>query len=323
MKHLRELTSLPTTGLYAAIGTFDGVHTGHQQLIQAMVNQAQKTSTECAVITFFPIPAIVIRNIQTPITLTSPEEKAALFEKLGLNYTITLQFTKEMAQLTPTEFIDLLVSNLPIKQIWVGEDFTFGHQRRGNTTVLSQLGMQYGFETIIVKHFLQNSEKISSSQIRNWLTSGDLESANKALGRPYSITGVVKHGDQRGSKIGFPTANLAVWEGKLLPASGVYATFAQVEGKIYTSVTNIGFRPTFVDNEPNAQVECYIHNFDRNIYDLPVQLFLVSRIRAEKRFESISALIQQIKNDAAKSEEILKHAEFQTGLLTGSTKTAP
>ncbi len=322
MKLFRELAPLSIPGLHAAIGTFDGVHLGHQQLIQAMVKQAQNNAVGCAVITFFPIPAIVIRHIQTPITLTSPEEKAGLFEMLGVDYTYTLAFNQQMAKLTPSEFIHSLVSNLPIKKLWVGEDFTFGHQRSGNTTVLKELGAQYGFEPIIVNHFLQNFEKISSSQIRRWLASGELDSANRALGRPYSLGGIVKQGDQRGRTIGFPTANLAIWQGKILPAAGVYATFALVEGKVYSSVTNIGFRPTFVENETNAQVECYIHNFERNIYDLPVQLFFVERIREEKRFKSVSALIQQIQNDVTQSEEILNHVEFKTGLLTGPTKTA-
>ncbi len=322
MKHFRELAPLFIPGLYTAIGTFDGVHLGHQHLIQTMVNKAQSNGMGSAVITFSPIPAIVIRHIQTPVTLTSPEEKAVLFEMLGVDYTYTLTFDQQMAKLTPSEFIHSLISNLPIKELWVGEDFTFGYRRSGNTKVLTELGKQYGFEPIIVNHVLQNSEKISSSQIRSWLASGELHLTNRALGRPYSLSGIVKQGDQRGRTIGFPTANLDVWQGKTLPAAGVYATFALVEGKVHSSVTNIGFRPTFIENETNAQVECYIHNFDRNIYDLPVQLFFVERIREEKRFESVSALIQQIQNDVTQSEEILNHAEFKTGLLTGPTKTA-
>lgn len=317
MKHYHELTPIDESRLYVAIGTFDGVHLGHQQLINKMVQAAQNNRAASAVITFFPIPVVVIKNIEPAINITSPQEKAEQFEELGVDYTFTLAFDSQFAKLTPEEFVKSLLRTLPIQKIWIGQDFTFGYQRKGNAEVLEELGKKYNFEVIIVPHFLQKAQKISSTQIRKWIYQGEMEKVSQALGRPYSLVGLVEAGDKRGRTIGFPTANLSIWEHKILPPAGVYATFAVIENEKFSSVTNIGYRPTFIENQAKPQVESYIHHFDRNIYELPVKLLFISKIRDEKRFESISGLIQQIQHDVTQSEEILNHAEHQTGLLTG------
>ncbi len=321
MIHLRALEPLPHKNIWATIGNFDGVHVGHQALIHSMVQQAHKVGSSAVAITFYPNPVVVLRKIEDPVYLTSPEEKATIFESLGLDYTITLPFTHEFAALSAEEFILQLLNNYSIKQFWVGEDFTFGHHRSGNTDVLAQLGKKYGFTTVVFPHKLQDSEKISSSEIRKYLNLGEMKAVTKELGRPYSVSGIVKQGDQRGRTIGFPTANLEIWEHKLLPPAGVYATFALVEGSLYHSVTNIGYRPTFIHNQKKPMVETYIHHFDKNIYDLPVKLFLIERIRPEQKFESVTALINQIQRDVYESEEILSHAEIPSSLFTGSPKT--
>lgn len=323
MIHLRALEPLPQKLIWATIGNFDGVHLGHQALINSMVQQAQKVGAATAAITFYPNPAVVIRKIKEPVYLTSPDEKAAIFESMGLDYTITLPFTNEFSALSAEEFIQQLLECCPIKQFWVGEDFTFGHQRSGNTTILTQLGKKYGFSTVIFPHLLQNSEKISSSDIRKLLNHGEMEKVTKELGRPYSITGIVRQGDQRGRTIGFPTANLEIWEHKLLPPAGVYATFASVDGVIHHSVTNIGYRPTFIDDQAKPQVETYIHNFNKDIYNLQVKLFLMARIRLEQKFESVSTLINQIQRDVNESEELLSHVKTPPSIFIGSTKTSP
>lgn len=319
MKHFSELSSIDEKKLFITIGTFDGVHLGHQQLITNMVQSARLEGAACGVITFFPIPVVVIKDINPDINITSPQEKAEIFESLGVDYTFTLPFDQQLARLNPEEFIRLLMKVLPIQQIWIGQDFSFGYQRQGTIETLLGLGEKYRFSVNVMPHFLQNDIKTSSSQIRKWIYEGEMEKVTQALGRPFSLVGQVEDGDKRGRTIGFPTANLSVWKHKILPPAGVYATFAYVANEKFSSVTNIGYRPTFVENQAKPQVESYIHNFDRNIYDFAVKLFFISKIRDEKRFESIAALIQQIQQDVTRSEEILTHAEFQTGLLTGPT----
>jgi len=323
MQHLRNIETILEKEIWASIGAFDGVHLGHQRLIRTMVQMANEKRVKTAVITFYPHPAVIIRQINEAYYLTSPEEKAGILGDLGIDYTITIPFDKNFANLSPEEFIQKLLSNIAITKFWIGNDFTFGKKRSGNVEILNQLGLQYGFKTKIFDHVIQDSNKVSSSKIREWVLTGEMGKATKGLGRPYNLVGSVIHGDERGRKIGFPTANLSIWEEKILPPAGVYATLASIKGKIHHSVTNVGFRPTFKNNQIKPQVETYIHEFHKSIYDLPVQLFFIERLRPEIKFESISAITDQIKKDVLHAEEILKHAENQTSLFIGSTKTTP
>lgn len=323
MHHIQKLEPIKEKEIWATIGAFDGVHLGHQQIIRTMISEAKKKNIKTAVITFFPHPAVVVRNLDVAYYLTSPEEKSKIFSDLGIDFTITIPFDVNFSKLTPEEFIQQILKNFPISQFWIGNDFTFGRNRAGNTQHLQYLGSQFGYSTVIFDHVTKDSKKISSSDIRIWIQNGEMELVTQALGRPYALTGVVTHGDERGRKIGFPTANLSVWEEKILPPAGVYATFALIENKPYYSVTNVGFRPTFKNNQIKPQVETFIHNFNRSIYDLPVQLFFIKRIRPEIKFESVSAITEQIKKDVLQSEEILRHAENKTSLFIGSTTVTP
>ena len=323
MKHLRKLEPIQEEEIWVTIGAFDGVHLGHQQIIRTMVKDAHINNIKTGVITFYPHPAVVVRKLKDAFYLSSPDEKSEIFNDLGVDYTITIPFDYEFSKLSPEDFIQKLLLNIPVSQFWIGNDFSFGNNRTGNTIVLEQLGLRYGFKTVISDHVTQDSEKISSSKIRNWVHVGEMELATQSLGRPYSLTGVVIHGDERGRKIGFPTANLSVWEEKLLPPAGVYATLAVVENQVYYSVTNVGFRPTFKDNQIKPQVETFLHHFNQSIYDLPVQLFFIKRIRPEIKFESISAITEQITQDVQNSEEILRHAEKQTSLFIRSATINP
>jgi riboflavin kinase/FMN adenylyltransferase len=323
MQHFRQIEPVPEKEIWAAIGAFDGVHIGHQQLIRSMVRSAQEKDVKTAVLTFYPHPSVIIRKIDEPFYLTSPDEKAEIFRQLGLDYTVTIPFDLQFANLLPEEFIQKLLANMPITRFWVGSDFAFGKKRSGNIQILSELGEQYGFATTVFDYILQDSSKVSSSHIREWVTKGEMEKAAHALGRPYSLQGRVVHGDERGRKIGFPTANLAVWEEKLLPPTGVYATLAYIENKVYHSVSSVGFRPTFINDQEKPLVEVYVHNFNRSIYDLPLQLFFIKRLRPELKFESVSALIEQIQNDVLNAEELLKNVEDQTNLFIGSSAITP
>jgi len=323
MKHLRKLEPIQENEVWMTIGAFDGVHLGHQQIIRTMVDKAREKKIKTGVITFYPHPMVIIRQLENAYYLSSPDEKSEIFQDLGVDYTITIPFDFAFSQLSPEEFIQRLLQNFPISKFWIGNDFSFGKNRAGTINVLEELGQRYGFKTNIIDHVTQDSEKISSSKIRNWILEGEMEKATQSLGRPYCVSGIVIHGDERGRKIGFPTANLSIWDEKILPPPGVYATLALIEKQVVHSVTNVGFRPTFINDQIKPQVETYLHNFNRSIYDLPVQLFFIKRIRPEKKFESISAITDQINQDVLKSEEILRHAENQTSLSIRSTTVIP
>ncbi len=316
MEHFRELQAIRGKPVWAAIGVFDGVHLGHQTIIRNMVAAAHQKHTTTAVITFHPHPAVVLRKIPMPFYLSTPQEKAAIFAALGVNYTFTLNFTPEMAALPYTDFIQLLTNHLQLEQLWVGSDFALGKGRKGNTQALAALGEELGYQLIQFPHVTDHAEKISSSQIRKLIQSGDLRQANQALGRLYTVHGTVTHGDARGRSLGFPTANLTIWPDKILPPPGVYATLVTLDGQTYQSVTNIGYRPTFDSQQTTARIETFIMGFSENIYEKPMTLSFVDWLRPEKRFKDKTALVAQIQQDVQDAEELFNNDSQTPGLLT-------
>jgi len=303
--------------VYATIGAFDGVHIGHQHLIKTMVETAREHSAKTAVVTFHPHPAVYLKSLKMPFYITTQDEKRLIFSQLGVDFVVDIDFSKEISEMEPGQFIDMLLEKFSIKQLWLGKDFALGKNRSGNIDVLSAIGENKDFKIIDCPHIEDTNGKISSSQIRNWIKSGDFISTSTSLNRYYSIEGLVISGDARGRKIGFPTANLDVWEGKLLPISGVYATWISFDNEVFPSVTNVGIRPTFeVQNNPKPRIEVHILNFDQNIYNKKVKLDFVEQIRLEKKFKSVEELVNQIQRDAWQAEEILKNVIKPTGLLT-------
>lgn len=316
MEHLREIKPIRGEQIWATIGVFDGVHLGHQKIINAMVSEAKKQNITTAVITFFPHPAVVLRKIPMPFYLSHPEEKAAFFQKLGVDATFTLNFTEHMAALPYRDFIQMITDTISVKQIWVGNDFALGRGRAGNTKALKELGVALGYQLVEFPHLMGTDHKISSSQIRAWIQAGEINKANQALGRPYSINGSVVHGDSRGRTLGFPTANLTIWPEKILPPQGVYATLAKIDQNVYKAVTNIGFRPTFENQKSETRIETFIIGFSETIYQKPMQLSFIERLRPEMRFNHIHELINQIQQDVKNAEEILKNVPQTPGLFT-------
>lgn len=302
--------------VYATIGAFDGVHIGHQKLISAVVAKAQEDNAKSLVVTFHPHPAVVLKSIPLPFYITSPQEKEEVFHSLGVDYVLCLKFTKEMSGFSPEQFLDIILEQYSVNQFWLGEDFALGKNRSGNIDVLEEIGKRKGFSIHKFAHVQNHGEKISSSAIRDWITQGSFSPVASALNRYYSVYGNITHGDSRGRKLGFPTANLDIWRGKLLPSPGVYATWIEVNDDIYPSVTNVGVRPTFDNESIKTRVETFIHEFSKDIYDIQVKLHFVEKTRVEKKFESVELLISQIQNDVKQSEEILKHAIKPTGLFT-------
>lgn len=286
----------------ATIGNFDGVHVGHKQIIKSIKDIAGKKGLSTCVITFHPHPQKVLQNIDIPL-LVPIRERLKLLEKEGVDYTACYTFSKDISRISAKDFItDILVGKLNVKHLIVGPDFSFGNKREGNAGLLQKLGKEHGFETEVIGPVLIDSEIVSSSAIRDLLLNGDARKAAKFLGYNFYIEGQVKEGEKRGRKIGFPTTNLETdWD--ILPKTGVYATYAFIDNKKFDSITNVGFRPTFGNNK--LLIETHVFNFNSDIYGKRIKVEFVERIRDEERFESVDALVAQIKKDVENVKKLL------------------
>jgi riboflavin kinase/FMN adenylyltransferase len=288
---------------FLAVGVFDGVHLGHQQLLRSMVSAARASRSRSAVLTFFPHPSTIIHNRQGRLYLNALDDRVNLIAEQGVELVITYKFNEATRLTSAREFIDHVNRNLNLSELW-GGNFSLGHRREGDLAYLRRLGQEEGF---IVRHFSTvvdwNDVRVSSSRIRRSLELGDVTDVSGCLGRPYRLSGKVIQGDGRGRPLGIPTANLAVWDELALPAAGVYATYAWVDGQKYSAATNVGFRPTV--NGHSLSVEAHLLDFDAEIYGQDVALDFVKRIRNEKKFPGIDALVTQIKADIEQVRKIL------------------
>lgn len=279
------------------IGVYDGVHIGHQQLIQQLVAEAHQTDRSAVVVTFFPHPDVVLRRISGPYYLTTPEERAQRLTDLGVDVVVTLPFNAAMRRMRASRFVSQLLTRLKMRALWVGKDFALGYQREGNVDFLTRSGKKYGFTVQpidLITHAADGSV-ISSTAIREKLLAGQVETAREWLGHSYSVSGKVIHGDQRGRAIGFPTANLEIWDQLVIPANGVYAGYATVRGHRYSAVTNVGTRPTFDGN--SVRVEPHLLDFDADIYGQELVLTFEKHLRTEQKFDGIEALQSQLVKD--------------------------
>ncbi|WP_371371212.1 bifunctional riboflavin kinase/FAD synthetase [Sporomusa aerivorans] len=279
-----------------ALGMFDGVHIGHKSIITRTVEQAKRESCISAVFTFSNHPISIINPEQCPPLIITNEEKTNLIAELGVDILVNIPFTHELLQQSPAEFVDLLVNNFKLKHIIVGENFSYGYQGAGTPAMLSAAGVLHGF-TVDVAHMVDiEGAVVSSTAIRQLIGDGAVQQAAALLGRPAVITGVVIKGDQRGSKLGFPTANLAIPSGLLVPADGVYAVYAVDEkGVKHRGVANIGNNPTFT--RQTRRIEVHILDFNRSIYGELLRVQFIDRIRGEVAFDSVEQLQQQMAED--------------------------
>lgn len=291
------------------IGNFDGVHLGHLALVSAMLAAARQAGRQAGLLTFDPHPTTVLRpNAQTPYLTTVPE-RLKVIETVGLDYAVVYPFSRETAQMPARHFVESLWRTLNLAALWVGPDFALGRNRDGDVNALRAMGEDLGFEVCVIDPQTVGDAEVRSGRIRQHLLAGEVAEAERKLGRPYRITGQVERGAQRGRSIGFPTANLAVPEGRLLPANGVYATWVEIleDGEESSdrlpSVTNIGVRPSF-DNGQRT-VETHMLDFQGNLYGRNVALTFVRRLRAEMRFASVDALRAQIERDVSAARAIL------------------
>lgn len=305
MQHVRSLDTVLLEGSWVTIGSFDGVHLGHQAIIRRLVEGAHSQGLPAVVITFFPHPSKVLKGNGRPFYLTTPEQRADILGGLQVDLAVTLPFNKELAALTADEFIGLLSKHLNLKRLLVGHDFALGHGREGNFEVLGVLGQKYHYVLEGLSPLLVAGELVSSSRIRELISQGNVVRASEYLGRRYALEGKVVPGDGRGRTIGIPTANLEIWEEQLLPARGVYATIARTDSTEVSSVTNIGFRPTFDNQSPQPKVETHLLNFNRDLYGTNLHVEFVEFLRAEQRFPSVQALVNQIQTDIKHAREVI------------------
>jgi riboflavin kinase/FMN adenylyltransferase len=282
---------------FLAIGVFDGVHLGHQRLLQNMAASAREAGAQAAVLTFFPHPSAVIHSRQGRIYLSTLQERITLLANQGLDMVITQSFDDQVRQTPAADFVSRLCRHLDLNQLWGGA-FTLGFNREGDLPFLEKMGLEEGFTVHQVETMVQwDGQRVSSSRVRQALTTGRINEVNGCLGHCYSLTGTVIHGDGRGGPLGIPTANLLVWEELLLPANGVYATYAWLNDQKYRAATNVGFRPTV--NGHSLNVEAHLLDFDGDIYGQELTLEFISRIRDEQKFPGLEALVGQIHVDIA------------------------
>lgn len=289
------------------IGNFDGVHIGHQALFHEVIEKATAIDGTSVAMTFEPHPMRVLKQNNHPPLITLYEQKVELIERTGIDVLICIPFTIEFAALSAEQFIkDLLVRKIGVKAIVVGKDYSFGKDREGNIEMLQSFGPQYGFEVIVagwVRSARALENRISSTRIRELITDGLMEQAEKMLGRNYQIRGRVVTGRDRGGKLlGIPTANINLHD-ELCPKTGIYAVTVEFNGKKYNGVANIGYSPTFDDHQ--FTVEVHILDFSDNIYGKKIRVNFIKRIRDEKKFSNISELINQIRLDIIAAREVL------------------
>ncbi len=305
MQVIHNLTDSTTFSTALTIGVFDGVHLGHQALIRRMVESARARNCRAAVVTFYPHPYVVLGHGK-PYYLTSVDEKLALFEQLGVDLSVVVDFTPETARTRAAEFVGLLVNQLHMVELWIGHDFALGYEREGSATFLRQAGQELGFSVNEVDAAAQSGQIISSSRIRDALRTGDVTTAGEYLGRPYRLAGNVVAGAHRGRAIGIPTANLDVPGEKAVPAGGVYACIAHAAQSRFMAVTNIGTRPTF-DNG-HGTIEAHLLDFDGELYGQHLALDFIARLRGEQKFNGAAELVSQIRHDIGRARAILGKA---------------
>ena len=300
----------PEGGHAVTIGTYDGVHVGHQAVIAATQQIARRLETKMAVVTFEPHPASILRPENAPLLLTDLDQKLELLESLGVDTCVVVPFDQTRAAETAEDFVsNVLVDCVGVRSIVVGQDFHFGKNRAGNVHSLRDLGGTYGFEVVGVELLPRPDgtvESVSSTAIRRSLAGGDVVTAAGLLGRPHEVRGPVVEGDKRGRTIGFPTANVAVPQARALPADAVYAGwYLRPDGSRHKAAINIGKRPTFYHDAEHSLVEAHLLDFDGELYGQTARVQFVELLRSEHRFDGIDALRDQLQIDIGRARAAL------------------
>jgi riboflavin kinase/FMN adenylyltransferase len=300
----------PSRDIVLTIGFFDGIHRGHQHLLNGIVQRARETDRLSAVLTFHPHPEAVVHPKEQPQYLSSPPERARIIGDLGVDILYLVPFGQELAETSARDLLTILHDRLQMRELWVGRDFAMGRNREGDISTLRNLSTQIGYRLRIVKPFCEGGEPISSTRIRGLLSKGHVEDAARLLGRPYKIPGRVVQGAQRGRDLGFRTANLQVDAQRALPKRGVYAAWANLTDARRKSVVNVGTRPTF--DEQDLLIEAHVLDYGGDLYGEQICIEFVQRLRSERVFADASALIEQVQRDIATAREILVEKQEKT-----------
>ena len=306
----KDTEALPIAkGAIVTSGTFDGVHVGHQKILERLKEIATRIDGESVVITFWPHPRFVLYPEEHTLKLLSTfEEKVTLLENFGIDHLVRIHFTPFFSQLSSDEFIrKILIERVGTRQLVIGYNHRFGRNREGSFAYLMEHADEYGFAVEEIPEQDVDDVAVSSTKIRNALEEGDVKTANEYLGRPYSLRGKVVNGDRIGRSIGFPTANIQIPEPyKLIPADGAYAVRVELQGSLLDGMMNIGYRPTVSGNSQQT-IEVHIFDFDQQIYDQTLTVHFIGLIRKEMKFDGVEALQVQLINDRETAQKILSN----------------
>jgi len=300
-EELGELS--PEKDMLLAIGVFDGVHLGHKYLLSQLMEHARQQNLLSGVVTFRQHPQEVLSPQTRLPFLTDLAGRINLLRNEGVDAIVTLSFTSELAQLSARQFVSLLKRYLKMRGLVIGPDFTLGRNREGNTNSLRTLGQDMNFTVAVIPPVTINGEVVSSTAIRNALANGDMKRVLSLAGRPFSLGGRVTSGTGRGLKLGFPTANLDIAAEQALPADGVYATWAYINGRTYQSMTNVGKSPTFGGSQ--RTVEVYVLDYHSDLYGHELKIDVMAQLRSEERFDTVDELKKQITEDIKQGRAIL------------------
>ena len=310
MQHYRSLEEVTLQNSWVTVGVFDGVHRGHQQVLRKLTAGARENGVPAVVLTFDPHPAKLFGRGEIRL-LTLPGERARLLGDQGVDVVITHPFDRNVANITAFDFMKRLKDRLGLSHLMLGYDSTLGKNREGDATRLTEIGRELGYTVETVTALSDESGVISSTEIRKLISVGNVAEAERLMGHSYRLQGLVTHGDHRGRTIGYPTANLNYAREKIIPAGGIYACWAFVRGdtssalSVYKAAVNIGTNPTFTPDKQTLNVEAYLLDFDRDIYDEELRLEFVARLRDELKFDSVETLIEQIGRDVQDTRQIL------------------
>ncbi len=306
MQVYNDKSDFKITKSVITIGTFDGLHIGHQQVLNKVVEVAKEKNLTSVVVTFNPHPRAVVAKDYNMQLLATLDEKKYLIEKFQIENLFVINFTLDFAKISSDEFVkNYLIDKLDVQHVVIGYDHKFGKNRDGDKSTLKEFGEKYGFDVTCMDEFQINRETISSTVIRNLLLTGDIDKANDLLNRRYSFTGEIVEGAKRGRTIGFPTANIKVDDPqKLIPANGVYVVSVYIDDRKLFGIMNIGIRPTF-ENNNNKVIEVNILDFNEDVYGKDIKVDLIKRIRSEKKFSSKEELINQINSDKEFAQKII------------------
>lgn len=305
-------------GAVVTVGTFDGVHLGHRQVLEEIVGRARASSRRSVLVTFDPHPLRVVRPDDAPPLLTTISEKKPLLAASGLDYTYLLPFTATLQAYSAHRFVtEVLLERVGMRELVMGYDHGFGRGREGSVDTMRELGARLGFRVDVVDAVVVDGDPVSSTRIREALGAGDVVTAARLLGRPYSLQGRVVHGTHRGRDLGFPTANLQIESAeKMLPLEGIYAVFGEVQGTRVPGLLHLGPRPTFAGTPPS--VEVHLLDWSGDLYGSNLRVDLCARLRGVVAYETPEALVAQMHRDAAEGWEILRRGGPDTACAMGA-----